>query len=284
MKKINEFESKILDFGESFKPSLESIINNIGKIVAVICIAVTLLVTFTDVSFASLDIQNTLPTLLLLLVSSYIIYFSLEDAGEKLGQKTAEYIAAKERFDKARQRIGGERIGELRDFLEEYSKSELEYRRRRLLFSFGLCEEDLIAYINGKNFPRKKQRILCKISKKKPISLTPEKLLGSIRPSESQGFELPLRKKLFSLITKLLPSTLCMCVTVSVILRVKSDMSASDVLTALLKLSALPIVGFKGYSAGYQYAKCNLTAWLNARSEIIESFLFPSSAAGGSGK
>ena len=279
MKKINELESKILDFGDTLKPSLESVINNIGKIVALICIAVTLLVTFTEVSFASLDIGNTLPTLILLLVSSYIIYFSLEDAGERLGQKSAEYVAAKERFDTQRQKIRGEHIGELRDFLEDYTRRELDYRRRSLLFSHGLTEEELNAYMNGESFPRKKQRILYKIAKKKPISLTPEKLLGGLRPSESQGLEAPFRKKLFSLIAKLLPSTLCMCVTVSVILRVKPDMSASDVLTALLKLSALPIVGFKGYSAGYAYAKGSLSVWLNTKADLLESFLAECSAA-----
>ena len=273
MKKLNEFESRILDFGDSLKPSLESFINNMGKVIALICLAVTLLVTFTDVSFAALDIKSTLPTLMLLLVSSYIIYFSLEDAGEKLGQKNAEYIAAKERFDSLRQKIGGEHLSSLRNYLEEYCKTELDYRRRRLLFSFGLTDEDLSAYLKGESFPRKKQRKLHKIASKKPINLTTEKLLGGIRPSATPELEAPTFKKLTSLFLKLIPSTVCTCITVSVILKVKSDMSASDVLTALIKLSALPVVGFKGYSSGYQYAKCNLTAYLNSRADVIESFL-----------
>lgn len=273
MKRINEFETKILDLGDSLKPTLEGLINNLGKVIALICLAITLLVTFTDVSFAGLDMQSTLPTLMLLLVSSYIIYFSLEDAGERLGQKTAEYIAAKERFDSLRKKIGGERIGELRDFLEEYCKSELEYRRRTLLFSFGLCEADLEDYLCGKAPHGKARRRLRKIAAARPLSLTPQKLLGGVRRTEGAELEAPLSKKLSSLLIKLIPSTVCMCVTVSVILRVKPDMSLSDVLTALVKLSALPIIGFKGYSAGYAYAKGNLVSWLNARADVLESFL-----------
>ena len=278
MKSLNEFESRILDFGDSLKPTLEGFINNVGKIVALLCLLATLLVTFTDVSFGGIDAQGTLPTLILLLISSYIIYFSLEDAGEKLGQKTQDYLSSKERFEQLRQRVGGERLSELRDYLEGYCKDELIYRRRRLLFSFGLCEEDLTDYLEGKRFPRKKQRRLRKIAKTKPISLTPERLLGGIRPQDTSGLEAPFSKKLSGLLIKLIPSTLCTCVTVSVILRVKPDMSASDVLTALIKLSALPVVGFKGYSAGYQYARYNLTSHLGAKADVIESFLSKSGA------
>ena len=272
MKRLDKIESDLLDYKEALKPSLETVVNNIGKIIAIICCIITLIVTFTDVSFSSLGSKDSLPTLLLLLVSSYIIYFSLEDAGEKLGIRSEEYISAKKRYDCAREKIKGEDIGRLRSFLDEYCKEELEYRRSRLLLSEGLTAEELSSYLLGEKFEGRKRRALRRIAKCKPKNLTPQLLLGG---ASVKGLELepPTKGKLLGLILKLIPSTVCMTVTVSVMLSVKGDMTASDALTALIKLSAIPAVGFRGYSQGYIYAKINLTDWNRTRAEIIEAFL-----------
>ena len=63
-----------------------------------------------------------------------------------------------------------------------------------------------------------------------------------------------------------------MTLTVSVALSTKDGLTAADILGGILKLSALPMIGFKGYSAGYNYSKHLASAWLETKAEIIEGF------------
>ena len=64
-----------------------------------------------------------------------------------------------------------------------------------------------------------------------------------------------------------------MMITLSVMLSAKEGLTATDVLNGLLKLSALPLIGFKGYSAGYSYVKHNISLFLETKANILESFL-----------
>ena len=64
-----------------------------------------------------------------------------------------------------------------------------------------------------------------------------------------------------------------MAVTVSVMLTAKEGLTGADVLNGILKLSALPMIGFKGYSQGYSYAKHTLTLWTETKANILEAFL-----------
>ena len=57
------------------------------------------------------------------------------------------------------------------------------------------------------------------------------------------------------------------------LLTTKDGLTASAVAEAILKLSALPIVGFKGSLAGYEYAKGAKCEWLETKSRLLEGFL-----------
>ncbi len=273
MKDFGEFESRVIEQGEHIKRSLGSLMNNMGRVVALIAALITVTVTFTDISFASLSPANTLPTLMLLLSSSYIIYFSLEDSGERLGESSAEYKEAKEKYDLLAAKISGEDIESLRDFLEGYTKEELEYRRRRMLLYHGLSDSELEKHLKGEEIPKKNKRIIRRALRLKPASLTAASLLSGASEKRMPELENPERGKLRNLLLGLLPSTLCMMVTVSVILNVKSGMSIGDVLNALIKLSSLPLIGFRGYSAGYSFSKNTRAHWYKTRANVIEAFL-----------
>ena len=64
-----------------------------------------------------------------------------------------------------------------------------------------------------------------------------------------------------------------MAVTVSVVLSAKESLTAVDVIDGLLKLSSLPIIGFRGYSQGYVYTKKNISAWLDTKTSLLTAFL-----------
>jgi hypothetical protein len=64
-----------------------------------------------------------------------------------------------------------------------------------------------------------------------------------------------------------------MLFTVSIMLGVKDGMTAEFILESILKLSTLPIIGLRGYSQGYAYAKGELTLWLETKTRLIEGYL-----------
>ena len=272
MNKITKFEDSILDTREISKKSAEALISNAGKIIALLAAAITVAITFTDISFENVMSESFTSSLALIITSSYIIYFSLEEAGERWGMETEEFLSARLRYDSLRERITGDMIGNLRDFCYRYSAREVEFRQSLALLSSGLCKEDLENYRIGVFCPENERR-LKKISEIKPITITPKMLLCRERRQVRSELENPEKRKLITLILKLIPSTLCMTVTVSVILTAKDGLSATDIITGLLKLSSLPLIGFKGYSTGYSYSKHSLSLWLETKANILAAFL-----------
>ena len=273
MKNFNEFEESLLSSGESLKKVGRVALENMGKLTAAVVAIIMIAVTFTDITFSSFEFKEIASSLLLLLTSSYVIYFSLEDAGEKLGEGSEEHRSAKLRYDSCRDKIRGEDMEALRAYLCDYSRKELSFRKRNALMAEGLSEAELDLYRTGAMTDKDKCKRLRRIERIKPIILTPRTLLCRERWQKRSELENPERRKIWTLILKLIPSTLCMSVTVSVILTVKDGMSAADVLNGILKLSALPMAAFRGYSAGYSYTRYTLSLWLETKAGILEDFL-----------
>ena len=265
------FEDGLLEYGSAMKRGYAYIVSNTGKIIAAITALIAVLVTFTDIRFFGIGAAEFTSTLTVLLISSYIIYFSLEDAGERLGEGNEEYKATLEKYNKIRARITPEMIPALRSFCAEYSAAELEYRRRSLLCSFGYSEEEYKASSEG-GADRRSKRAFKAARRLRAVDLTPSMLISQARVS---GGELtnPERTKLLRLTLKLLPSTLCMLLTASVILTAKADLDASALADGLLKLATLPIVGFRGYESGYSYTVGAKRGWIETKCRLLECFL-----------
>ena len=91
MKDFTDISDKLLDTDELIKHGSETFINNVGKIIAVIAALISIAATFTDISFTPIFSISFASSLLLILSMGYIIYFSLEEAGEVSGKNTEEY-------------------------------------------------------------------------------------------------------------------------------------------------------------------------------------------------
>ncbi len=270
--KLDGFGDTILDTGELMRRGGNAILNNMGKVIAAVVAIITVAATFTDISFGGIFTKDFTSSVLLILTSGYIIYFSLEDAGERSGEGTAEYIAARERYNAARNAISGRDVEVLRSFLREYSERELESRRRAALLQAGLGDEMLKRYRNGERLPISTALVLRRIERMRPHKLTPRMLLERQRPSGTSELEAPGIRKTVTLILKLIPSTVCTFITLSVVLSAREGLGAADVLSSLLRLSALPMLAFKGYSEGYCYTKHSASMWLETKAGILESF------------
>ena len=69
-----------------------------------------------------------------------------------------------------------------------------------------------------------------------------------------------------------------MLFTASIVLTAKESLNVQSVIESIVKLSALPIVAFRGYSEGYFYAKSGGVLWLETKARLLESFLMKEKA------
>ena len=266
-------ESRILALDGFMKQGAGYVIANAGKIIAAITLAIAFLTIFANITFTSLNGAAFTITLIVMLFSSYVMYFSLEDAGEKEGEGCKEHIEARERFIEARKKINPDDIEALREFCLKYSEDELFYRKRNYLCENGLTSLDLERYGKGEKFPRRAQRVLKRAGLMKAVKLSVSRLLSLYHGTPESELSPPEKSKLVRTLTSLIPSTLCTLFTVSIILTAKGELSLSTVIDGLIKLSALPMIGFKGFLDGYRYVKDAKTAWFETKTRILEAFL-----------
>ena len=273
MKAISPFEDTILDSSETIKRIGLSLINNMGKLIALLVTLVAVAVTFTDVTFSSILTADFASSFLLLITSAYIIYFSLEDAGEKCAEETPEYKEAKAKYAEQRKKILADDIESFREYLAKYSEREHLARIKNALFTYGISQKSVEDYKNGICLDKKTSRAVRAVLRIKPIIITPKAILSHARAFGRSELENPEKRKIPMLLLKLIPPTICMTVTVSVMLTTKDGLTASDIISGILKLSALPLIGFRGYSEGYSFAKHRLSLWMETKANIIEGFI-----------
>ena len=262
----------IIASGALVKKGYSFLIANIGKTVAIITLFVTALVSFTEISFSDFGGESFTSTLIMMLLASYIMYFSLEDAGEKLGRDSDGYKTASEKYENLRCRVNGSDITDLRKFCIDYRNADLEYRRSNLLFSLGYTEEEYERYLNGEDMGKKANKNLGRVKKMRRAELDTATLLSQGRYCEGE-LKNPKTQHIIHMLIRLIPSTVCMIFTVSVMINLKDNMTVAGIIEALLKLSTLPVIGLKGYAAGYEYSTESEKSWLEIKARLLNSFL-----------
>ena len=266
------FDIGIVSSGELVKKGYSFLIANVGKTVAIITLAVAALVSFTEISFSELSSESFTSTLVMMLISSYVMYFSLEDAGEKLGRESEAYKRANDKLTELKNQIKGTDVSRLREFCLDYRNAELEYRRSNLLFSLGYTEDEYARYVKGEKMSQKAQKDLRRVKKMKRAELDAASLISGDRRRESE-LKNPESTRLIHMILKLIPSTVCTLFTISLMISVKDNLTTAGVIEALLKLSTLPIIGLKGYSGGYEYVTASEVGWMETKARLLDAFI-----------
>lgn len=269
--KRDSIEDDIIEYTSFTERGYAAIIANSGKIIATITAVVAALITFADVSFLDLSSAEFTSSLIVLLISSYLIYFSLEDAGERLGRESKEYLSSLKKYDAAREKTEPEDVPLLREYSVKYARGELEYRIKSYLCRHGYSYGEYSTFLAHGSPDKRASRIFLRASRMKIRSLSVTELLSASR-TECGELDRPEREKALAAISKLLPSTLCMIFTASLILTAKSDLTATAVIESLMKLSALPVIGFRAYVSGFNYTREHEAAWLETKARILESF------------
>ncbi len=268
----NSFGIELLESGDILKRSYMSLISNLGKTTAIITLIVSALVIFTDIGFYDLGTAALTSTALMLLIASYLMYFSLEDAGERLGEQTEDFKASSERYKQALSKIKPEDMSALRRFCADYSECELDFRRRSRIMALGLSQEDYERYKAGEPMPDEDAAKFKRAERIKPVILTPQTLLERDKTSCASELTNPEHGKLLRLAVKLIPTTACTLFTATVMLSAKDGLNAISVIEGLMKLSALPIIGFKGYAQGYGFARSTRRVWIDTKTRLLEAF------------
>lgn len=268
----NDFDPALLASGNLVKKGYRLLAENVGKTIAIITAIIAVLVSFTEIGFYEFGSQEMTANMILITVASYIIYFSMEDAGERLGRSSEEYLAIERAYIEVRDRIEASDTPLLREYCKEYTEAEQKHRRAMILAEGGLCEKDLEEYKEGRKFSLKEGLALYRAKNLRPIDLTIGTLLSE-RNSETKELSNPDRLKPLRLFLSLIPSTLCTFFTVSVMLNTRDGLTVETVIESILKLSCLPIVALRGYSRGYTHAKEGQSAWLRAKTSLLAGYL-----------
>ena len=248
-----------------------TIISNASKLIALLALLVAALVSFTDVGFGGFGSEEFTSSLAVMLIASYVIYFSLEEAGESAGEGSEEYKSALSAYNGAKAKISPDGIGNLRDYCNSYAAKELSYRRERYLAERGICPD--APPPDSPKERRKRKRAVRRSENMRAMRLTPALLLSGVGRSAASELSSPARSKLITTLTRLLPSTVCTVFTVSVMLTAKDGLTAAVIIESILKLSALPIIGLRGYRAGLEHVKGTKAAWLEAKTRLLLGFL-----------
>ncbi len=268
----SRLDEGIIEGSELMSRGYNLLTENIGKWIAALTALLALLLTFAEVDFLGIGTTELTTSLAVMLISSYVIYFSLEDAGERLGRESEEYIAAREKYIKARERVTGDMLPALREFCLRYTEAELAYRRRTLLLEGGRTEEEYEAWLSGGECPRGARRLFVRARRLSPIALTPLMLLSSGRPERCEVAN-PERTKALGHILRLIPTTVCALFTASMAISAKDGLDAGAVIEGIIKLGCLPIIGLKGYIEGYNYMRERASAWYEVRERHLSAFL-----------
>lgn len=264
------FDEELLSASGKLQSGYTYLLGNLGKITAAFTAILTALLVFTDIEFLGITSKEFSTTLILVLISTYVCYFSLEEAGERLFEESEEYQKTKSDYLACTEKITVEMLPDLRRYLSDYADEEFKYRQGQMLLCQGLTRDDLASYLRGEISDRKKRIALRKISGAKRLTLTPEQLLTS---QGTRGeLKNPKRTKYPALILRILPSTVCMIFTVSVVLTFK-EMSAQSIVEALVKLSTIPVAAFRGYAGGYNYKKLEELPYTESKIRLLRGFL-----------
>lgn len=268
---MNDFEKMLLNASSDSKRAGRALAANVGRLIALLALAVAATVTFTEISVGAASIARWGLELAVYLFCAAVIFFSLEEEGESLGREEEDYKKARGRYESVLCEIGSGHLGALEGFCRLYVKRELCARRAALLFPYGLTEADTE---RAAQIPdRRKRRILRRAAALRPTVLTPAMLLCGRAKNPGRALRDPGRTRLLRMALRLIPSLLSVLFTVSVALHTKDALDAEAILCGCVRLCTLLGIGLKGFLQGFSFVKEGECLWLEEKCRLLRAFL-----------
>ncbi len=263
----------LLDTGAVLDKSKKHLILHVGRVIAMLTVILAMILTFADVTLVSDFTRRLTSEIAVLTVAAILMYFAMQTEGELSGRQSEEYVKYKGAARTAAEAIRADRMEGLSEYLERHIRTELQARRRSLLYTYGYTEEQYTLYLRAKQCPNvRARRVFRRAERMRPIRLSVASLLSDGEDHESTLTSPHARRGLMTL-CRLIPSLFGMLVTVSVIIEWHDPLSASVLMEGAVKLCALLSVGLKGYLDGHKYVIGPLASHLAYKSRLLNAFL-----------
>lgn len=249
----------------SLSKGRQKLFAHIGFWIAALSLLVAALVTFTDISLLSITTQSFTVTMAVYVTVTVLMYLSLEEEGERTGRSEKNYKDAEAALLKTAALISPARFSRLERFCCNYAKEEFAERRARLLLVHGISDE------NPEQAPPAVRR---KLERLRPLQISAFMLLGSSLKEGDSPLCNPEKRRRNRRLTRLLPSLICMTFGIGIAIGAHDSLTTSAILEGVFKLSALLIIGLRGYTQGYLFTSEAEIPFLRAKTRLLERFLY----------
>ena len=258
----HEAESLLSASLASLSKGRQKIFTHIGLWVSFLALLIATLATFTNISILSLSAETLTLTVAIYAAVTVVIFFSLAEEGEHMGRSEPAYREAEKSLDAVASRVTPAQYASLESFCRRYAKEEFGERRARLLLAHGIAHEEDTP---PKSAVRRLKRL-------RPLQLNAFMLLGKAADADSP-LRNPERKRKNGLFLRLTPSLICTCFGIGIAIGVRDTLTLSAILEGIFKLSALLIVGLRGYVQGYLFIGESEIPFIRAKARLLERFL-----------
>ncbi len=246
----------------AFSKGKERLFAHIGFWIAVLALLIAALATFTDLSLLSLSAEAMTLKLGIYAVATAVIFLSLAEEGECAGRAESAFTEAQRELKEAVAAVTPHHYGALEDFCRAYTAEELSRRRALLLLTYGARDEAALRPAQLRRYRRLR-----------PLPVRAAMLLGKGADAEGTPLWQPARQRRRRLFARLAPSLLCTAFGIGVAVSVRDSLTTSAVLEGILKLSALLIIGLRGYTQGYLFVSEAEIPFLRAKTRLLAQFL-----------
>ncbi len=247
----------------SLSKGRQKIFAHIGFWIAALSLLVAALVTFTDISLLSISTQSFTVTMVVYATVTVLMYLSLAEEGERTGRSEKAYKEAEDALTKAANCISPASFGRLEAFCQAFVREEFSERRARLLLAYGISDEDSAP-------PPAACRRLKHL---RPLQINALMLLGSTLKEGDSPLCNTEKRRRSRLLLRLMPSLLWMIFGIGIAIGAHDSLTTSAILEGIFKLSALLIIGLRGYTQGYLFISEAEIPFLRAKMQLLERFL-----------
>lgn len=241
----------------------QKIFAHIGFWIAALSLLVAALVTFTDISLLSISTQRFTVTMVVYATVTVLMYLSLAEEGERTGRSEKAYKEAEDALTKAANSISPVSFGRLEAFCQAFVREEFSERRARLLLAYGISDESSAP-------PPAACRRLKRL---RPLQINALMLLGSTLKEGDSPLCNTEKRRRSRLLLRLMPSLLWMIFGIGIAIGAHDSLTTSAILEGIFKLSALLIIGLRGYTQGYLFISEAEIPFLRAKMQLLERFL-----------
>ncbi len=249
----------------------------LGFWVGVATLAVAAATLFCEAHLTAVPVEQTIMTAAVMILSCFIMYTSLFDAGHQKGEENEEYTRVQNAYRSARD-AARPHLRSLEAFCNAWTERELADFRKRILEHAGLTSADFVRYRDHTitrhelhSLPREKRRTLRRAQRLKPIRLHASMLLnegdGGRRSPMLSAKGIRARRTAVALIPTVIGSLITVAVTLE-----SMDLSAATIISGVLRIFTIVWCGVRGYSAGLRAVAEDDCTVLESKAALLTAF------------